>query len=105
MAEGTESPTATSREVVSAVKSMMEQGIPLKIYSDWSLRKMKEFLEKWVVQWDDEKQCYMKWNGWHQVYLHELKNDGITYPVERDVDVCSVMATVSGGNASSSGPS
>jgi hypothetical protein len=72
-----------------------EPGIPLRIFSDWSVRKMQEFLEKWIVVWDEGKQCYMQWNGWHQVYLHELKNDGITYPVERDVEVYSVMAAVS----------
>jgi hypothetical protein len=76
-----------------------EQGIPLKIYSDWSVRKMLEFLEKWIVVWDEEKQCWMKWNGWHQTYLHELKNDGITYPVEQDVEVYSVMATASAAKA------
>jgi len=70
-------------------------GLPLRTFSEWSSRKTKEFLEKWVVQWDEEKQCYMEWNGWHQVYLHKLKNDGITYPIERDVEVYSVMATVS----------
>jgi len=72
-----------------------EQGIPLKIYSDWSVRKMREYLEKWLVTWDEEKQCWMEWNGWHQVYLHELKNDGISYPVERDVEVYSVMVSTS----------
>lgn len=72
-----------------------EPGIPLKIFSDWSARKTKEFLEKWIVVWDEGNKCYMEWNGWHQVYLHKLKNDGITYPVERDVEVYSVMATVS----------
>jgi hypothetical protein len=73
-----------------------EPGIPLRIFSDWSVRKMLEFLEKWIVTWDDERLCWIKWNGWHQCYLHKLKNDGITYPVERDVEVYSIMATTSG---------
>lgn len=76
-----------------------EPGIPLKIYSDWSVRKMLEFLEKWIIVWDEEKQCYMQWNGWHQTYLHKLANDGVTYPVERDVDVYSVMVTASAAKA------
>lgn len=72
-----------------------EPGIPLRIFSDWSVRKMLEFLEKWIIVWDEEKESYMRWNGWHQCYLHKLKNDGIIYPVERDVEVYSVMATTS----------
>lgn len=72
-----------------------EPGIPLRIFSDWSVRKMLEFLEKWIVVWDGEEKSYMQWNGWHQCYLHKLKNDGITYPVERDVEVYSVIATTS----------
>lgn len=72
-----------------------EPGIPLRIFCDWSVRKMLEYLEKWIVVWDEDKQCYMQWNGWHQTYLHKLKNDGITYPIERDIEVYSVLATTS----------
>lgn len=72
-----------------------EPGIPLKIYSDWSVRKMQEFLDKWLVAWDEAKQAWMQWNGWHQTYLHKLKNDGVTFPVEQDVEVYSIMVAVS----------
>ena len=72
-----------------------EPGIPLKFYSDWSVRKMLEYLEKWTVVWDKDKQTYMEWNGWHQVYMHPRKNDGVSYPVERDVEVYSVMVAIS----------
>ncbi|MDT8390342.1 MAG: M66 family metalloprotease [Lentisphaeria bacterium] len=84
-----------STPVMSGGGPAPEPGIPLKIFSDWSARKMQEFLDKWIVVWDEEKQCYMQWNGWHQVYLHKLKNDGVTYPVERDVEAYSVMVAVS----------
>ncbi len=72
-----------------------EPGIPLKIFSDWSVRKMLEYLEKWIVVWDEDAQSWIQWNGWHQVYMHKLKNDGITFPVEQDVEVYSVMAATS----------
>ena len=72
-----------------------EPGIHLKFYSDWSVRTMLEYLEKWTVVWDEEKNTYMEWNGWHQVYMHPRKNDGVTFPIERDVEVYSVMVAVS----------
>ena len=65
------------------------------IFSDWSVRKMQAFMENRVVLWDEMKQAFKAWNGWTEDYSKTLKNDGVTYPVQDNVDVYSVMVSVS----------
>ncbi|MDT8389322.1 MAG: M66 family metalloprotease [Lentisphaeria bacterium] len=64
------------------------------MFSDWSLRKMQDYMEKRIVLWNDEKQSYVAWNMWSDRYGIALKNDGVTYPIENDVEVYSIMAAV-----------
>ncbi len=61
------------------------------MFSDWSVRKMQDYMEKRIVLWDDEKQSYAAWCMWRGSYGITLTNDGVTYPVERDVEVYSIM--------------
>lgn len=66
----------------------------LKIFSDWSVRKMQAYMEKKIAVWDEQRQAYMGWNVWWRDYRDVLKSDGVNFPLERDVEVCSVMAAV-----------
>jgi hypothetical protein len=63
------------------------------MYSDWSVRKMQVFMERRLVEWDADAHGFRAWNDWWNAYRKLLKNDGVTLPVEHDVEVYSIMVS------------
>lgn len=70
-------------------------GHPLTMFSDWSVRKMQAYLENRIVLWDDEEQTYRGYVKWFEDHRKKLTNDGIKHPIERNVEVYSIMVSVS----------
>jgi hypothetical protein len=64
-------------------------------FSDYSARKMQDYMERNVAKWSEEKQAYTTWNHWTGAFSSVQKNNGIRFPVERDVDVYSILLSTS----------
>lgn len=72
-----------------------EPGEAIAQFSDYSVRKMQDYMERNVVEWSEEKQAYVKWNPYVGEFCDVVKNNGILFPVERDVEVYSILFSVS----------
>jgi hypothetical protein len=66
-----------------------------KHFSDYSVHRMQSYLENRVVYWNEELGQYTKWNPETVRYDQVVANDGIQLPLERDVDVISLLVTAS----------
>tara|TARA_B100000809_G_scaffold54621_1_gene50310 strand:- start:48925 stop:50610 length:1686 start_codon:yes stop_codon:yes gene_type:complete len=73
----------------------MEEWAMLKHFSDYEVQKMKNYLEGHVVVWDKDKNSWMGWNTKANDYTTTVENDGVQYPVKHDVEVISVLTSVS----------
>lgn len=62
-------------------------------FSDYSIHRMQQRIESAGVCWNDATGKYAMWNQATGAYDKVVKNDGLTLPVERDVEVISLMAT------------
>jgi hypothetical protein len=67
---------------------------PIASFSDYSVRKMQEYLERHLAVWSEEKKAYLSWNHYTGTFFDVQKNDGILFPIERDVEVYSIMVAV-----------
>jgi hypothetical protein len=75
-----------------------EQGYLLRHFSDYSVNKMRDYLEGHVLIWNEALGSYASWDAATFDYTKTVSNDGVSYPVRRDVEVVSVMAAISGAN-------
>lgn len=75
-----------------------ERGFIFRHFSDFSVKKMRGFLEEHVLVWNPTINSYASWNQSAGNYTKRVANNGVAYAVERDVNVVSVMAAI---NASS----
>lgn len=73
-----------------------EIGYLLRHFSDYSVHRMQNYLEGHVVLWNEELGSYARWDERSRDYTSEVTNNGVSFPVERDVEVVTVMAAVSG---------
>jgi len=64
-------------------------------FSDYSVRKMQDYMERNVAKWDEEKQGYFIWNHYTGDFSDEIKNNGVLFPVDPDVEVYSILFSVS----------
>ncbi len=67
----------------------------LKHYSDYEVNKMQKYLQKHMVVWNSELKSYASWNNVEKAYTNFVNNNGVLYPIERDVDVISILTSVS----------
>jgi len=67
---------------------------PLAPFSDWSFNVMIHYLENRVVVWNDQLQQYATWNDQTGDYTKVVENDGVSLPIERDVEVYSVLVAI-----------
>ena len=71
-----------------------EPGEEIAQFSDYSIRKMQDYMERNVAIWNDEKQAYCLWNHWTGEFSTVVKSNGVNLPIEQDVEVYSVMLQV-----------
>ena len=72
-----------------------EPGEEIAQFSDYSVRKMQDYMERNVAQWNEEKQAYCIWNHWTGAFSDVIKNNGANLPIENDVEVYSILAQIS----------
>ncbi len=68
-------------------------------FSDYSMTKMRNYLESHVVVWNASLNSYASWNDAAGSYTTVVSNDGVQYALQRNVSVISVMAAVSAATA------
>ncbi|MDH7447083.1 M66 family metalloprotease [Aquimarina sp. 2201CG14-23] len=72
-----------------------EEGFLLRHFSDYSVFKMQNYLEGHVVIWNQQSGNYASWDDTSLDYSNTITNDGVSYAIERNIEVISVMAGVS----------
>jgi len=72
-----------------------EEGYIFRHFSDYSLYKAQNYLEQHIVIWDEDLNSYVSWDEQTGAYTKTVTNNCVEYPIERDVDVISVMAATS----------
>jgi hypothetical protein len=72
-----------------------EKGYLMRPFSDYSVNRMRSMLEGHVVAWNDALGEWAAWDPKTAAYTATKKNDGVSFPTTRDVDVISVMASSS----------
>ena len=73
-----------------------EPGFLMNHFSDYSVFKMRDYLDGHVLVWNESLNSYASWNQAAGAYTSTVSNNGVQYPLERDVQVISVMASISG---------
>jgi hypothetical protein len=66
-----------------------------KHFSDYEVNKMKKKLEDKIVTWNSSLNSWAKWDPMTHDYTTTVENDGVRYPVKRDVDVVTVLTSIS----------
>ncbi len=75
-----------------------EAGYLMNHFSDYSVNQMRSYLEGHVLIWNTNLAKYASWNSTTKDYTSTVTTNGVNYPVERDVNVISIMASVSGAS-------
>lgn len=65
-------------------------------FSDYSVNQMRSYLHSHMVVWNPALNSYARWNQAAGDYTTTLTNNGVQFPTTRDVQVISIMATMSG---------
>jgi len=60
-------------------------------FSDYSMRRIQSRLEDQAAYWNEETGQYAQWNQETGKYDKVIENDGVLFPIERDVDVISLL--------------
>ncbi len=69
-----------------------EQGFFFRHFSDFGVKKMQSYLEGKVAVYRDGE--HYKWDDEDGGYTRSVTNNGVRYPIEHDVQVISVMASM-----------
>lgn len=64
-----------------------------KHFSDYSVMRMRDVFNRQQVCWNEALGKYATWNQDSGAYDLVVENDGMQFPVERDVEVISIMAS------------
>lgn len=72
-----------------------EVGFIFRHFSDYYVNQMRNYLESHVLVWNEALNSYASWDQNSKGYTNVVTNNGVNYPVQRDVSVVSLMASVS----------
>lgn len=70
-----------------------DEGFIFNHFSDYSVDKMRKFMQQHIIVWNGSS--YATWDTSTGAYTNEIANNEVNFPMERDVEVISVMAGVS----------
>jgi len=62
-------------------------------FSDYSIMRMQSRFEDQAAYWNEEIGEYAQWNQETGKYDKVIKNDGMRFPIERDVEVITLLAS------------
>lgn len=65
-------------------------------FSDYSVNQMRSYLNSHVVVWNASLNSYAQWNQTTGDYTTTVSNNGVQFPQQRDVQVISILASMSG---------
>jgi autotransporter-associated beta strand protein len=65
-------------------------------FSDYSVNQMRSYLNSHVVIWNPALNSYAQWNQTAGDYTTTVSNNGVQFPQQRDVQVISILASMSG---------
>ncbi|MEY3898348.1 MAG: hypothetical protein RLZZ214_3869 [Verrucomicrobiota bacterium] len=69
-------------------------------FSDYSVNQMRSYLNSHVVVWNTALNSYAQWNQTAGDYTTTVSNNGVQFPLQRDVQVISILASMSGAKPS-----
>ena len=69
-------------------------------FSDYSVDKMRTYLQGQVVVWNQALNSWAQWNQTAGDYTTTVTNNGVQFPTTRDTQVISIMASISGSDPS-----
>ncbi len=95
LSDKTESPGEWKKDPMGGGGRGEEPGEAIAQFSDYSVRKMQDYMERNVARWNEDKQAYCIWNHWTGQFSDVIKNDGVLLPIENDVEVYSILFSVS----------
>jgi hypothetical protein len=72
-----------------------EKGYIYKHFSDFSVYRMMNYMEKHATVWNDKLKAYAKWNPETKEYTSILELNKQQLPIKRDVQVWSILFSVS----------
>lgn len=72
-----------------------DPGLILRMFSDYSTHCMQGYLEGHVVLWDEASKQFVSWDDSTKSYSNVVQGNGLNLPVEPNVNVISVLASVS----------
>jgi len=75
-----------------------ESGFLMTHFSDYSVFVMRNYLQDRIAFWNEDLDAFAKWNKEESEYNVKIENNGVDYPIQRNVEVFSVMASLSGSN-------
>ena len=70
-----------------------DEGFIFNHFSDYSVDRMRKFMQHYIIVWNGSS--YATWDVSTGTYSNEIANNGVNLPIERDIEVISVMAGVS----------
>ena len=73
-----------------------EPGFLMNHMSDYSVFNMRQYLQGHVLVWNPSLNSYASWNQTSGAYTVTASNNGVQYPLQRDAQVISIMASISG---------
>lgn len=76
-----------------------EMGYIMRPFSDYSVFRMRGYLEQHIAVWNESLESWARWDDEAADYTDAFSNNGVEYPVVRDVEVISIMAASSGQHA------
>jgi hypothetical protein len=71
-------------------------------FSDYSVNQMRTYLHSHVVVWNPALNSYASWNQTTGDYTTTVTNNGVQFPVQRDAQVISILASISGAKPDAS---
>lgn len=75
-----------------------ESGYLFRHFSDYSVAQMRRYLRDHMIIWNDSMGAYASWNRNQQSYSQIVENNGVALATQRNVEVISIMVTVSAAN-------
>lgn len=73
-----------------------EQGFIFRHYSDFSVHRIRNFMEQRSVHWDEKRKAYVTWDPELMEYARVVDTDGLLLPTHHDVEVKTILFSVSG---------
>lgn len=95
LSDKTDSPGEWKKDPMGGGGIGEEPGEAIARFSDYSVRKMQDYMERNVARWNEAKQAYATWNHYTGDFSNVIKSNGVNLPIESDVDVYSILFSAS----------